>query len=76
MHFFTKGLLVLALSAISVSCSPLSRSQRAIVIDDDGRSMRFRDGKKVSKDKSWNSSDSPAKRQKKRDKASKKRRRY
>jgi type VI protein secretion system component VasK len=75
MHFFTKGLLVLAIGAISVSCSPLSRSKRAIVIDDDGKSMRYRDGKKVSKDKRWNSSDSPAKRQKKRNKAFEKRRR-
>ncbi len=76
MHFFTKGLFVLAIGALSISCSPLSRSNKAIMIDDDGRSMRFENGKKVSKDKKWNSSYSPEKRQRKRDKAFSKRKRW
>ncbi|GAB3198182.1 hypothetical protein ABID22_000617 [Pontibacter aydingkolensis] len=75
MRIFTKGLLMLAIGAMVASCSPLSRSNKAILVDDDGRSMRFNNGRQESKNKKWNSSKSLGKQQKKRDKAFKKRRR-
>ncbi|WP_242916256.1 hypothetical protein [Pontibacter liquoris] len=67
-------LLVLIVGALAVSCSP-TRGKKAIVVDDDGRSMRFDNGHRQSRDKSWNSTKSTGKRQKQRDKAFKKRRR-
>ena len=75
MRFFTKGLLVLAVGAMVASCSPLGRSNKAILVDDDGRSMRFNNGRQESKNKKWNSSRSLGKQQKKRNKAFERRRR-
>ncbi|WP_299819690.1 hypothetical protein [uncultured Pontibacter sp.] len=56
------------------SCSPLSRSSKAIVVDDDGRSMRFSNGRQESKNKKWNSSKSKSKQQKRNKPYAKKRR--
>ena len=75
MQFFTKGLLVLAVGAMVASCSPLGRSSKAIVVDDDGRSMRFNNGRQESKNKKWNSSKSLGKQHKKRNKKFSKRKR-
>ena len=66
---------MLAVGAMVASCSPLSRSSKAIVLDDDGRSMRFNNGRQESKNKKWNNSRSLGKQQKKRNKAFEKRRR-
>ena len=75
MQFFTKGLLVLAVGVMVASCSPLGRSSKAIVVDDDGRSMRFNNGRQESKNKKWNSSKSLGKQHKKRNKKFSKRKR-
>ncbi|MEJ8803114.1 hypothetical protein [Pontibacter sp. H249] len=75
MRVFSKGLLVLLIGVMLASCSPLGRSNKAIVVDDDGRSMRFSNGRQESKNKKWNSSKSINKQQKKRNKSFTKRRR-
>lgn len=74
MRIFRHVLLALLFISMIASCSPLSRSKKAIVLDDDRRSMRFNNGKQESKNKKWNSSKSLYKQQKKRDKAFRKRR--
>jgi hypothetical protein len=65
----------LLLVAVVASCSPL-KNRKAIVVDDDGRSMRFDGGRQESKNKKWNSSKSRAKQSKSQQKKFKKRRRY
>lgn len=75
MRFFTKGLMVLAVGVMVASCSPLSRSSKAIVVDDDGRSMRFNNGRQESRNKKWNSTKGIGKQQKKRNKRFSKRKR-
>ena len=67
-------LMLLVVAVLTFSCSPL-RGRKAIVVDDDGRSMRFDNGRAESRNKKWNSGKSLSKQQKKRDKAFRKRRR-
>jgi hypothetical protein len=68
MRIFKQGLFALLICIMIASCSSLSRSKKAIVLDDDKRSMRFNDGRQESKNKKWNSSKSLDKQRKKRDK--------
>lgn len=67
-------LMLLIVATLVLSCSPL-RGKKAIVVDGDGRSMRFDNGRAESKNKRWNSSKSLSKQNKKRNKAFKNRRR-
>ena len=67
-------LMLLVLAALAMSCSPL-RGRKAIVVDDNGRSMRFDNGRAESRNKRWNNGKSLGKQQKQRNKAFKKRRR-
>lgn len=70
-----KPLLTLLLVVIlASSCSPL-RGRKALVVDDDRRSMRFDNGRAESRNKRWNSGKSQVKQRKQRDKAFRKRRR-
>ncbi|WP_161890187.1 hypothetical protein [Pontibacter russatus] len=64
-------LMLLVLAALAMSCSPL-RGRKAIVVDDNGRSMRFDDGRAESRNKRWNNGKSLGKQ---RNKAFRKRRR-
>ncbi|GAA4442422.1 hypothetical protein GCM10023188_42100 [Pontibacter saemangeumensis] len=74
MNIYRQILMLLVVASLALSCSPL-RGRKAIVVDDDGRSMRFTNGRAESKNKRWNSSKSLSKQQKKRDKAFRNRRR-
>ncbi|MFD2248351.1 hypothetical protein [Pontibacter ruber] len=46
---------------LMASCSPLARSNKAILMDDDGRSMRFVNGKQDKVHKKWKSNTYKAK---------------
>jgi len=67
-------LIMVVVATLALSCSP-TRGRKAIVVDDDGRSMRFDNGRAESKNKRWNNSKSLGKQNKKRVKASRNRRR-
>ena len=67
-------LMLLLLAALAMSCSPL-RGRKAIVVDENGRSMRFDNGRAESRNKRWNNGKSLGKQQKQRNKAFRKRRR-
>lgn len=75
MRIFKQGLLALLFGLMIASCSPLARSKKAVVLDDDRRSMRFNNGRQESNNKKWNSSKSLGKQRKQRDKQFRKRRR-
>jgi hypothetical protein len=66
---------MLVVAMLTFSCSPM-KGRKAILVDDDGRSMRFDNNRAESKNKRWNSDKSRSKRQKQRHKAFEKRRRY
>ena len=51
------GTLLVCLSAFSMSCSPVGRSSKAIVVDDYG-SMRYVNGKQDRVHKQWKSKSS------------------
>lgn len=74
MNLYRQTLMLLVVAALTFSCSPL-RGKKAIVVDDNGRSMRFDNGRAESKNKRWSSSKSLSKQNKKRNKAFKNRRR-
>ena len=67
-------LMVLVVALLTFSCSPL-RGKKAIVVNDDGRSMRFNNGRAEGSTKKWSSTKSLEKQRRKRDKAFRKRRR-
>lgn len=75
MNISKQFLMVLVVALLTFSCSPL-RGRKAIVVNDDGRSMRFNNGRAEGSTKKWNSTRSLGKQQKKRDKAFRKRRRH
>lgn len=74
MNISKQILVLLVVATLAISCSPM-RGRKAIVVDGDGRSMRFDNGRAESKNKRWNNDRSLGKQQKKRDKAFRKRRR-
>ncbi|WP_147294272.1 hypothetical protein [Pontibacter diazotrophicus] len=74
MNISKQFLMVLVVALLTFSCSPL-RGKKAIVVNDDGRSMRYNNGRAEGNTKKWNSTRSLGKQQKKRDKAFRKRRR-
>ncbi|WP_162052915.1 hypothetical protein [Pontibacter pamirensis] len=74
MNISKQFLMVLVVALLTFSCSPL-RGKKAIVVNDDGRSMRYNNGRAEGNTKRWNSTRSLGKQQKKRNKAFRKRRR-
>lgn len=74
MNISKQFLMVMVVALLTFSCSPL-RGKKAIVVNDDGRSMRFNNGRAGGDTKKWNSTKSLEKQRKKRDKAFRKRRR-
>ncbi|WP_460924524.1 hypothetical protein [Pontibacter brevis] len=74
MNISKQFLMVLVVALLTFSCSPL-RGRKAIVVDDDGRSMRFNNGRAEGSTKKWNGTRSMSKQQKRRNKAFRNRRR-
>lgn len=74
MNITKQILMLLIVAALAMSCSPL-KGRKAIVVDDNGRSMRFDNGRAESRNKRWSNGRSLGKQQKQRNKAFRKRRR-
>ena len=74
-HFKKNGIRqsLMLLAALAISCS-LFKGRKAIVVDENGRSMRFDNGRAESRNKRWNNGKSLGKQQKQRNKAFRKRR--